>query len=411
MKLLTKNNFHLQIEYYFILQEVISSFKRRNFMAVNASISFFALFAFIPLILLILFFFSQWLSSSTLTLDKLQNLTALLLPEMSGKVMEEVGKISSKKASWGFIWITLLFLGSTPLTAALRMSFNNIFSVKKKSAFIKSKIKDILAVTIIMVLLFSYTSINIYLIQASNIFVSYIQLIEKTFIISILSFALMVLVVSIFFKIFIPVKINNRYILYGGLVTSMIWFILSNTFGSFNYIGEFYGIFFGGMRGLFISLIWLYLNTAALLIGAEVIAAFHKKEILLIKTLFTTKNIYSHPIHKNIRRKLMDYFGQYLKKDEIIFSIGDNDQKLYFVIEGEVSIVKNSKVIEVISAGQYFGEQSLLNKVPRIASAYIISEWARIIVIPKKEMRQLLQEDNYITMEFLNRMAKKLHMV
>ena len=243
MKLLTKNNFHLQIEYYFILQEVISSFKRRNFMAVNASISFFALFAFIPLILLILFFFSQWLSSSTLTLDKLQNLTTLLLPEMSGKVMEEVGKISSKKASWGFIWITLLFLGSTPLTAALRMSFNNIFSVKKKSAFIKSKIKDILAVTIIMVLLFSYTSINIYLIQASNIFVSYIQLIEKTFIISILSFALMVLVVSIFFKIFIPVKINNRYILYGGLVTSMIWFILSNTFGSFNYIGEFYGIF------------------------------------------------------------------------------------------------------------------------------------------------------------------------
>jgi membrane protein len=396
-----------QHEGFFILQEVVSGFKRRNFLAINASISFFALFAFIPLILLILFFFSQWLSSSSLTLEKLQDITSLLLPEMSERVMGEVGNISSKKASWGFVWIAVLFLGSTPLTSALRSSFNNIFSVKKKSAFLKGKLSDILAVTVIMVLLFLYTFVNVYLIQASNIFINYVPLIEKTLLISILSFTLLVVVVSFFFKIFVPVRTQHLHIFYGALITSLAWFMLSNAFGSFAYVSEFYGVFFGGMRSLFISLIWLYLNTAALLIGAEVIAAFHKKEILLIKTLFTIKNIHRHPIHK----KLMEYFGQHLKKEKIIYTIGDNDQKLFFVIEGEIGIVEKGKVIETILAGHYFGEQSLLNKVPRSASAFVISDWARIIVLPKKEMRQLLQEDNQIAMGFLHRMAKKLHTI
>ena len=407
MKLISKTLMQQQNEGFFILQEVVSSFKRRNFLAINASISFFALFAFIPLILLILFFFSQWLSSSSLALEKLQDITSLLLPEMSERVMGEVGNISSKKASWGFVWITVLFLGSTPLTSALRSSFNNIFSVKKKSAFLKGKLSDILAVTVIMVLLFLYTFINVYLIQASNIFINYVPLIEKTLLISILSFTLLVVVVSFFFKIFVPVRTQHLHIFYGALITSLAWFMLSNAFGSFAYVSEFYGVFFGGMRSLFISLIWLYLNTAALLIGAEVIAAFHKKEILLIKTLFTIKNIHRHPIHK----KLMEYFGQHLKKEKIIYTIGDNDQKLFFVIEGEIGIVEKGKVIETILAGHYFGEQSLLNKVPRSASAFVISDWARIIVLPKKEMRQLLQEDNQIAMGFLHRIAKKLHTI
>ena len=406
MKLISKTLIQ-QHEGFFILQEVVSGFKRRNFLAINASISFFALFAFIPLILLILFFFSQWLSSSSLALEKLQDITSLLLPEMSERVMGEVGNISSKKASWGFVWIAVLFLGSTPLTSALRSSFNNIFSVKKKSAFLKGKLSDILAVTVIMILLFLYTFVNVYLIQASNIFINYVPLIEKTLLISILSFTLLVVVVSFFFKIFVPVRTQHLHIFYGALITSLAWFMLSNAFGSFAYVSEFYGVFFGGMRSLFISLIWLYLNTAALLIGAEVIAAFHKKEILLIKTLFTIKNIHRHPIHK----KLMEYFGQHLKKEKIIYTIGDNDQKLFFVIEGEIGIVEKGKVIETILAGHYFGEQSLLNKVPRSASAFVISDWARIIVLPKKEMRQLLQEDNQIAMGFLHRMAKKLHTI
>ena len=98
------------------------------------------------------------------------------------------------------------------------------------------------------------------------------------------------------------------------------------------------------MRNIFISFIWLYLNTGALLIGAEVIAAVHKQEILLIKQLFKIRKIYQHPIVKN----LMDLFGHKYKKDAIIFEAGDHDQRLFFIIEGEVGIVRDGKIVSRI---------------------------------------------------------------
>ena len=80
---------------YFITKEVLSGFHRHNFLAFNASISFFTLFAFIPLILLILFFLSQWLNNSSFALSHLINLTSHLLPEINVIIMNEVYKVSS----------------------------------------------------------------------------------------------------------------------------------------------------------------------------------------------------------------------------------------------------------------------------------------------------------------------------
>ena len=113
---------------YFIAKEVFSGFHRHNFLAFNASISFFTLFALIPLILLIFFFLSQWLANSSFALSQLITLTSHLLPEINVRIMNEVYKVSSTKASWGVLWIMVLFLAATPLTASLRNGFANILS-------------------------------------------------------------------------------------------------------------------------------------------------------------------------------------------------------------------------------------------------------------------------------------------
>ena len=156
---------------YFIIKEVFSGCHRHNFLAFNASISFFTLFALIPLILLIFFFLSQWLTSSSFALSHLDNLTSHLLPEINERVMDEVYKVSSSKASWGAVWIMILFLAATPLTASLRNGFANILSLPSKNTFLKNKIKDIFAVITIMLLFFTYIVVDIFLLQASSIFV------------------------------------------------------------------------------------------------------------------------------------------------------------------------------------------------------------------------------------------------
>ena len=391
---------------YFIAKEVLSGCHRHNFLAFNASISFFTLFALIPLILLIFFFLSQWLASSSFALSHLANLTSHLLPEMNERIMNEVYKVSSSKASWGALWIMVLFLAATPLTASLRNGFANILSLPSKNTFFKNKIKDIFAVITIMVLFFTYIFVDIFLLQASTIFAEYIPIVKKIYFSSVTSLILLMLVVMIFFNLYFPIKIKKKYLIMGAMLTSLSWYFLSYFFDFFINASAFYGTFFGGMRGLFISLIWLYLNTASLLIGAELIAALHKKEILLLKQLFIIKYIHRHPIIND----LMQLFGHRYKKNKVIFNEGDNDQRLFFIIEGEISIAKKGRQIETISAGSYFGELSLLNKIPRVASAEVASDWARIIVVSDIQMRKILAEDHQVAMYFLSNMARKLQL-
>jgi membrane protein len=391
---------------YFIIKEILSGCHRHNFLAFNASISFFTLFALIPLILLIFFFLSQWLTSSSFALSHLDNLTSHLLPEINERVMDEVYKVSSSKASWGAVWIMILFLAATPLTASLRNGFANILSLPSKNTFLKNKIKDIFAVITIMLLFFTYIVVDIFLLQASSIFVEYIPILKKIYFSSITSLILLILIIMIFFNIYFPINIKKKHLIMGALLTGLSWYSLSYFFDFFINASSFYGTFFGGMRGLFISLIWLYLNTASLLLGAELIAALHKKETLLLKQLFIIKHIHRHPIIN----ELMQLFGQKYRKNKVIFNEGDNDQRLFFIIEGEISITKKGLKTESIFAGSYFGELSLLNKVPRVASAEVVSDWARIIIVSETQMRKILAEDHEVAMYFLSNMARKLQL-
>lgn len=391
---------------YFIAKEVLSGCHRHNFLAFNASISFFTLFALIPLILLIFFFLSQWLASSSFALSHLANLTSHLLPEMNERIMNEVYKVSSSKASWGVLWIMVLFLAATPLTASLRNGFANILSLPSKNTFFKNKIKDIFSVITIMLLFFIYIFVDIFLLQASSIFAEYIPIIKKIYFSSVTSLILLILVVTIFFNLYFPIKIKKKHLIIGAALTSLSWYSLSYFFDFFINASSFYGTFFGGMRGLFISLIWLYLNTASLLLGAELIAALHKKEILLLKQLFIIKHIHRYPVIND----LMKLFGHKYKKNKVLFNEGDHDQRLFFVIEGEISITKKGKGLETINSGNYFGELSLLNKIPRVASAEVVSDWARIIIISETQMRKILAEDHQVTIYFLSNMARKLQL-
>ena len=80
---------------YYIYKDILNNCRQHQFMGMNASIAFFTLFAILPLILLIIFIVGQWLNESSLAFDRLQNITHLLLPEMSERIMCEVKKISN----------------------------------------------------------------------------------------------------------------------------------------------------------------------------------------------------------------------------------------------------------------------------------------------------------------------------
>lgn len=387
---------------YFTIMELFDGCHRHNFMALNASISFFTLFAMVPLILLIFFFLSQWLTNSNFAFAELEAVTTHLLPQINNKLMREIINFSSSELGWGIFLIIILFLAATPLTASLRSSFIVILGLSKSKKFFKNKFKDIFAVLAIMILFCAYIFINIYLTKATTYLDGYIPVIEVSFLTSLLSFVTMILVITGFFQFYMPIKINKKYLIIGSILTTVCWYFLINAFDFFISMSQSYGLFYGSLRNLFISLIWLFLNTGALLIGAELIAALHKKDLLLLKQIFIIKNIHRHPIIKD----LMRIYGNKYKKEKVIFNSGDQDFKLYFVIEGEVTILKDNKSVEIIEAGEYFGEDSLLSKLPKVSKATVSSDWCRIIAANELHIKKILTEDPEVAMRFLNHLAK-----
>jgi uncharacterized BrkB/YihY/UPF0761 family membrane protein len=91
----------------------------------------------VPLILLIFFILSQWLANSDFALSQLEIVTSRLLPQISDQLLSEVIDISTKQLSWGLILFGILFLATTPLTQALRLSFIQILGLTKKKYVFK----------------------------------------------------------------------------------------------------------------------------------------------------------------------------------------------------------------------------------------------------------------------------------
>lgn len=97
---------------------------------------------------------------------------------------------------------------------------------------------------------------------------------------------------------------------------------------------------------------------------------------------------------------------------EALFHTGDPGHAAYIVLEGEVEIfVRNATgermVLEHAKAGQVFGEISLLDNGPRLASAVVIKD-LRALVIEHADLEQLVTLRPSAAMDMLAAMGRRL---
>ena len=179
-------------------------------------------------------------------------------------------------------------------------------------------------------------------------------------------------------------------------------------FGLFLSVNESYGSVFGSMKNLFISITWLYFNFAVFLLGTELIATLHKKDVLLLKGLFGESPQSQSNLQSNYMQKLMQRFGKTYQQGDHIFDQGDSAHNLYYMLDGQVQLIQNGKVIRTIEAGEYFGELALLSNMPAIADAVVSSEVANVVLIYPDNIETLLLDEPKVAMQFLRKMAIRL---
>jgi membrane protein len=387
----------------FVLRETLNAFQLHNGFSISASLSFYAMFALIPLALLMFFMLSHLIVSSNYAIVKLAILTGNLVPKFSNRIMIEVYNVSQHQAVWGAFGLFLLFWIVTPLAGALRSAFYTVAKIVEAPSYIRRKIKDSLAVIGILLMFFLFTFVGLMLEKVID-FVEpsarYAQAINTTS-----TLVLCTLLIAGFYRIFFPTKVSLSHILLGSLITAILWIAMRPAFGLFLSLNQSYGSVFGGMKNMFISILWLYYTFAVFMLGTELIATLNKKDVLLLRGLFgdTPKQ------DANYLEELMTRYGRVYKRGEVIFREGDTGHDLFHLVAGKVRLSSAGQLVREIEPGDYFGEMALLTDNPRFADAIVESDEAQVVVISAQNIETLLSGEPKVAMNFLKKMAIRLH--
>ncbi len=386
----------------FVLRETISAFRQHNGLSLSASLSFYAMFALIPMALLMFFLLSHLVISSNYAIVKLAILTSNLVPKFSHRIMIEVYNISKHKAVWGVFGMFALFWAVTPLAGALRASFYAMSSSTEAPSFVHRTLKDALAVLGMLLLFFLFTLSGVMLERV----ISFLQPFSPFpgAINALSSLLLSTLMIAAFYRAFFPVQVAFKHILIGSIVTAGMWIVMRPAFSLFLLLNQSYGTIFGGMKNMFISIGWLYYSFAVFLLGTELIFTLRRKEVLMLRDLFggTAQS------HAGYLNKLMCLFGKKLNQGDYVFRAGDQGHEMYYLVSGAVAIHHQGKVIRQLGDGEYFGEMAVLVNAERTADALVQSRTAEILCISAGSFEALLCEEPSIAMFFLRDMAQRL---
>lgn len=116
------------------------------------------------------------------------------------------------------------------------------------------------------------------------------------------------------------------------------------------------------------------------------------------------------PTHLDRIAKLAGEFEY--ARNEYVFRHGDEGDGLYLVLDGAIRISRKSgtseEALAVLRTGEHFGEMSLIDDgIPRWGDA-VCHENARLLKLPKRELRELMLVDRELAYELLWRFVRGL---
>lgn len=112
-----------------------------------------------------------------------------------------------------------------------------------------------------------------------------------------------------------------------------------------------------------------------------------------------------------VARKCFESFGETENFAELesIFVEGQSSDKMYLLVEGEVSLIRNRKTLDIVRAGEVFGEIAVITQLPRAASA-VARKFSQALVLDAKQFQQALQATPEFALMLMNIMNNRLRL-
>ena len=78
--------------------------------------------------------------------------------------------------------------------------------------------------------------------------------------------------------------------------------------------------------------------------------------------------------------------------DELIITEGKPNDKIFFLIEGQVAVIKKDIILARFSEGEAFGEMEVLDVMPAVASIKALVP-VTVLTISNKSLREIYKKD------------------
>lgn len=95
------------------------------------------------------------------------------------------------------------------------------------------------------------------------------------------------------------------------------------------------------------------------------------------------------------------------KKDQVIFKEGEFSDALFLVIDGQIRLERENKLVMIAKGKDVFGTWALFDDEPRVVTATTLED-AHLLKIDKEDFFDLLADHVQITQGILKTMTKRL---
>jgi CRP-like cAMP-binding protein len=104
-------------------------------------------------------------------------------------------------------------------------------------------------------------------------------------------------------------------------------------------------------------------------------------------------------------------FGREFPAGSVVFREGETGKTMYVIQSGRIRITKalpsGSRVLAVLSPGDFFGEMAILNDKPRTASADVLED-ARLLVLDAKTFEARVVGNTEIAVRLIKKLSRRL---
>jgi len=93
----------------------------------------------------------------------------------------------------------------------------------------------------------------------------------------------------------------------------------------------------------------------------------------------------------------------------VFFTENQNSDRMYLLEEGEVSLTRGGKPIDVVKAGEIFGEMAAISRLPRSATAVARSA-CRVVSLDAKQFQRAIQKMPEFALMLMNILINRLRL-